>query len=707
MRPTRYLCSLLGCLWLAAVSPAATVNFIQNAVNDADGGPIEAVASSAFLSIASTYSTVVAPAVFGGSHFTHWTNSSEPTTSYRDVWGRSQNPISLVLLEVTTATAHYLPAARDTDSDGVPDWYEIEYFGALTRTGSFDGDADGLNLAAEHAGGTHPLYGNASEDGGVAYADSGLVTVNFAGYASYTVRVDPEGTVQQQAFAPPGTVVTTSDFSSDTSFGAWTLDGVRQQDAWGVALPQISFTMATSNREAVANLFVGDSDVDGLPDAYEQYFYATLGYGAASDTDGDGLTLEAERSSGRHPLYADTSLEGGVAYADSGLVTVNFAGYASYTVRVDPEGTVQQQAFAPPGTVVTTSDFSADTSFGYWSLDGARQQDAWGVARPQLSFTMSGSDRQAVASRFVGDSDVDGLPDAYEQYFYATLGYGAASDTDGDGFTLEAERSSGRHPLYADTSLEGGVVYADSSLVEVSRTNITTVVTCGAYIWSVTGQSYSESDIILFTPPDSFTTEVLRLTIIDEVTCRTPVFPAYQLSTLKNQAMVIPVARITSRTSVPNGDAVALTGLVGSAGPVTTVTSVGGGTVVLAGTSITYTPLLDFTSADSFKVLLTGASGGTVEAVVSVNVTGTATPATNNITEQSVETDGLVVTRVQLVFRGIPGVTYVVERSLDGAVWATRQSVAADTNGKILFVDVPQGIEANLPPAAFYRTRLP
>ena len=189
------------------------------------------------------------------------------------------------------------------------------------------------------------------------------------------------------------------------------------------------------------------------------------------------------------------------------------------------------------------------------------------MAGPQISFTMSGVDRQAVTSRFAGDSDADGLPDAYEQYFYDTLGYEASSDTDGDGVTLAAECSAGRHPLYAD-----------SALVAISRTNVTTVVTCGSYVWSVTGQSYRVSGIVLFTPPDSFTTEVLNLTIIDEVTCRTPVFPPYQLSTLINQALVIAVVRITSRASVPNGDAITLTGLVDTAGTVNQLTSAGGAT---------------------------------------------------------------------------------------------------------------------------------
>ena len=260
------VCFATGWIWLAAVAHAATVNFVQTSRNDADGATLAAVSSNQYLETSISCTTVTAPPSFNAYRFTHWTNSSSPAAVYRDAWGRSQNPISFVLLEATTATAYYLPATRDTDGDGVPDWYEIEHFGNLTRTPTFDGDGDGIQLSAEYSGGSHPLYGNASQEGGVSYADSGLVSFNRAGYASYTLRSVPAGTVNQTAVAMPGTVVTTPNLSANIAFGYWMLDGVRQLDAWGVALPQITFTMGSVNREAVAYLFAGDTDGDGLPD---------------------------------------------------------------------------------------------------------------------------------------------------------------------------------------------------------------------------------------------------------------------------------------------------------------------------------------------------------------------------------------------------------------------------------------------------------
>ena len=452
---------------MVAATHAATVNLVQNSMNDATSAVIAAGSSSQYLETGLSYSTVTAPVTFSSYRFTHWTNSSAPATIYRDAWGRSLNPISFVLLEATTATAHYLPATRDTDGDGVPDWYEIEYFGNLTRSASFDGDGDGIQLSAEYTGGSHPLYDNASQAGGVSYADSGLVTCNLAGYASYVLRSVPAGTVSQTAIAPPGTVVTTSNLSTNASFGYWTLDGVRQLDAWGVALPQITFTMKSVNREAVAYLFAGDTDGDGVPDAHEQYYYGTLANGASSDTDGDGIPLAAERSGGTNPLYANVYQEGGVAWADSALVTVNLAGFFRYTLSSVPAGTVNQTAIVPDGTAITTPNMT-QTTFGYWTLDGVRQQDAWGVALRQLTFTVNGADRAAVASLFATDSDGDGINDGFEQFHFGTLANGVASDNDGDGIGLLAEFTGGTNPLYGNFSQDGGVAWADSSLVVVN-----------------------------------------------------------------------------------------------------------------------------------------------------------------------------------------------------------------------------------------------
>lgn len=460
-------CFTLALSFLIVGMQAATVNFTQTSANDADDSAIGAVLTSEYLDTARSCSTVTAPADYGDFRFTHWTNNSYPTTSYRDAWGRSLNPISFVLLEATTATAHYLPTTRDTDGDGVPDWYEIEYFGDLTRAASFDGDGDGIQLSAEYSGGSHPLYGNASQEGGVSYADSGLVTCNLAGYASYVLRSVPAGTVNQTTIAPPGTVVTTPDLSTNTTFGYWTLDGVRQLDAWGVALPQITFTMGSVNREAVAYLFAGDTDADGVADAYEQYYYGTLANGASSDTDGDGISLLAERNGGTNPLYANVYQEGGVVWADSAIVTVNLAGFSRYTLSSVPAGTVNQTAIVRDGTAITTPDMT-QTTFGYWTLDGVRQQDAWGVALRQITFTVDGADRAAVANLFATDSDGDGINDGFEQFYFGTLANGAATDTDGDGIGLLAEFTGGTSPLYGNVHQDGGVSWADSSVVVVN-----------------------------------------------------------------------------------------------------------------------------------------------------------------------------------------------------------------------------------------------
>jgi len=455
---------LIALLPLGAVH-AAKVNIVERAVNDADGSTIGAVSQNQFIEIGNIHTTVAAPVTWSSYRFTHWTFDGEPATVYRDPWGRSSNPVSFQVSIAATATAHYVPSTRDSDSDSLPDWYEIEHFGNLDHTATSDTDGDGVTLLAEYTGNTSPLYANATQAGGVVWVDSALVTCNLAGYPTYTLRSMPAGTVNQTATVPPGTVVTTPDLAGNASFGYWTLDGVRQADPWGRALSVLTFTVGSQNRDAVAWMFTGDSDSDSVPDAYEQRMYGSLGHAGNSDTDGDGITLLAEYTGNTSPLYANTTQTGGVVWVDSALVTCNLTGYPTYTLRSVPAGTVNQTATVPPGTVVTTPDLTGNASFGYWTLDGVRQADPWGRALSAITFTMGSQNRDAVAWMFTSDSDSDSVPDAYEQRMYGTLGHGGNSDTDGDGITLLAEYTGNSSPLYANATQAGGVVWTDSALV--------------------------------------------------------------------------------------------------------------------------------------------------------------------------------------------------------------------------------------------------
>ena len=47
-----------------------------------------------------------------------------------------------------------------------------------------------------------------------------------------------------------------------------------------MALRQMTFTVNDTDRVAVAHLFAGDSDADGINDGFEQFYYGTLANGA-------------------------------------------------------------------------------------------------------------------------------------------------------------------------------------------------------------------------------------------------------------------------------------------------------------------------------------------------------------------------------------------------------------------------------------------
>ncbi|MCX6878256.1 MAG: choice-of-anchor D domain-containing protein [Verrucomicrobia bacterium] len=168
-----------------------------------------------------------------------------------------------------------------------------------------------------------------------------------------------------------------------------------------------------------------------------------------------------------------------------------------------------------------------------------------------------------------------------------------------------------------------------------------------------------------------------------------PVFAGYALSTKAGQMLSIQPAKILARASDADGDAITLTRAIGP--------SAQGGTVALTAT-VNYTPPAGLVGTDSFEVELTDARGATGRGTLTLTVTAApagADAAARNLTAFSLH-DGIA----EMVFRGIPGRSYIIQRSPDLTTWSDLATVIAGADGKIALIDLAPPL-----PQAFYRTR--
>ena len=74
-----------------------------------------------------------------------------------DAGTRSQNPaVGIWMDRAHEAVAHYLPKFLDSDGDGLPDWWQMLYFGHLDYGADDDVDGDGFTNAQEYADRSDP-----------------------------------------------------------------------------------------------------------------------------------------------------------------------------------------------------------------------------------------------------------------------------------------------------------------------------------------------------------------------------------------------------------------------------------------------------------------------------------------------------------------------------------------------------------------------
>lgn len=425
------------------------------------------LASSGNFAHGASVTTGTAPATVADYRFVHWTVNGTRQTGAD---GLPPYQLILTLAADTVVEAVYLPAAQDSDADGVSDWFEMFYFGNLTQGAASDGDGDGRTLAQEFTLGLNPLkkewhFQQASSPVGNVTARDGYL-------------VDGTSVLTDNIVTPP----------AGSEFGQWTLNGVRQETENGVAMRSVRFNLAADTvATAVFLPLAQDSDADGVPDWYEVRNYGNLTQTAASDTDGDGRSLLDEYLLGTQPRIADSAnngliVEGGVARRRGDLATLVLSdGYRRYTERSTPPGIVAKEQVLPVGSTVTTTVAAATSSthkFTQWLLNGTRQEGTDGLPKTQVSFALNeDSVAEAVYLDATQDADGDGVLDWFETYHYGNADQPGTSDTDGDGRTMAQEYTDGTQPKraewrYTERSLPGGATSRDEFLV--NGTSVTT-----------------------------------------------------------------------------------------------------------------------------------------------------------------------------------------------------------------------------------------
>ena len=441
---------------------AAVVHVKQQTV----AGSTTNVLSTTTAETAASYTTRTAPEK-SSYVFTHWSIDPASTNVFtnRDGLGRALDAAQYRLYEDVVLTAHYLPTAQDSDADGLSDGQELYWYGSLDAVSSeTDTDGDGVLFSIEMELGTNPLFADTFAPGGVErFAGDGVLQYNPKNLQPYVIRSEPEGklfaTISNLVSA--GTIVTTKSCSPSTSqFAYWMQDGVRQADALGRALEQITFTVPEKAIEIVAVC---------EPDAGKRqalYWYGSADIAEDSDTDGDGVNFAIEMELGTNPLFADTFVAGGVeCFAGDGILQYNPKNLQYYVIRSNPEGklftTISNLVAA--GTRVTTKSYSPSTSqFAYWTQDGVRQTDAMGRALEQFTFTVPEYKTEVVAVT------VEDKATRLSEYWYGHGNVAQSDDTDGDGVSFADELELGTNPHFADSFAPGFIERFTGKTLEVN-----------------------------------------------------------------------------------------------------------------------------------------------------------------------------------------------------------------------------------------------
>ncbi|MCG8528828.1 MAG: carbohydrate-binding protein, partial [Opitutales bacterium] len=420
----------------------------------------------------------------------------------------------------------------DNDADQLIDFWEYQYFGDLTQSGSDDSDGDGVNNLDEQTTGSHPnaqvahqqieaesyseISGASDQGTYIGISNSGdwlcfedidfgagcdLVSVTFrtwswSGSNMIEIRVDDlEGEIVGSFIAPKG----------NGEYQTYVLPVIEQSGVHNLYLKFPNYGGGLHLDCFRFDLTGTDSDADDLADAWEYEHFGDLSQSGSDDSDGDGISNLDEQTAGSNPnaqvayqqieveTYSEISgasdqgtyigisnsgdwfcfkdIDFGIG-CDIATITYrswNWAGVSTIEIRIDD---IDGEIIGSGQTIIRTGSFE---SLQFTITEQIGIHDVY-VKIPDFGGALH---LDWISFEQSGsDSDLDGLSDSWELQYFGDLNQTGSDDTDGDGISNLDEQSAGSHPnaTIAYQKIQGNT-FDSAQGVSVSGEEITGVDT--------------------------------------------------------------------------------------------------------------------------------------------------------------------------------------------------------------------------------------
>jgi autotransporter-associated beta strand protein len=364
------------------------------------------------------------------------------------------------LLEFTNGTAANSAASfSDTDADGLGDGWEIEYFTTIaTKDGTLDSDGDLFTDLEEYQYGSNPNDSSFSP----AFA-------KLKHRWSFTNNlVDSVGTSDATIENLAGTNVVTQNATSVTFAG-----GAKAASQW-VKLG--SNLLPSRNTPCTIQLWATYSGVQNWSRVFDfhnstaETLFMSWSVAGTNGTDRVGWVDAANLTSDNTNGYLSGTTKYHIVMTIEPSPTTPGSSLVKWYSAPEYDGVTNLAIGAPRGSATVANSLAlmndAINAIGYSAFaDNAPNATydevrIWDGALPQ--WAIQGLHEQGADNATQPDSDTDGLPDAFEEFYFGdgVLVHGPASNPDSDSGTNLEELLAGSDPNNAlsdpfDTDLDG------------------------------------------------------------------------------------------------------------------------------------------------------------------------------------------------------------------------------------------------------------